>query len=193
MKDKNIYLMSAILQILGVLLLVSQLNMTLSIGLLAIGFIMQFSIILLGKMDNLVATYSLLLSILSISLISINLIYGQIQDAQYYAASLLIFAAILSPVIEKPKKYRKKTNTQNIIQPYEGSIQREQKLAENIQINVNESNKNDNNFFATNEGATYHRRDCLSIAKTKRDDLIVFKSKKEATSQRYRPCKLCRP
>lgn len=199
MKDKSIYLMSIVMQLIGLLIFLSSSSKTVSFGLIGFGFLIQVIISIVGRLDGLVTMYAFISSIVA-GLLVISMHLGNSTDLYGYMAGLiLVMAALLSPVIQKPKiKRKKKMRTQELqtVQSHENAIQpvTQQKMADNIQINMNSSEREkDPKYFATQEGATYHRRDCLSIRKTHRDDLIIFEDKDEAQAQKYRPCKLCRP
>ncbi|MFT4261497.1 MAG: Ada metal-binding domain-containing protein [Candidatus Woesearchaeota archaeon] len=54
-------------------------------------------------------------------------------------------------------------------------------------------NEKEQMVIALKNGTIFHRLNCPLIQKSKKQNLIYFKSAKEAISKGYRPCKMCDP
>ena len=168
MKDKLFVFIGVVLTLLAFMMQIAGFSQAISFGSFVIGLILIVTISFVGRIDSLVSTFIIINTVIIAMVKIFEFITQDLIIQNLLLIALLTLNLILALISdEEKKKVRTKTK---IILP-----RKEEEL-----------------FFASKTGNSFHRRDCMTIRKVPREDLIVFRSRNEALEMGYKPCKVCR-
>ena len=166
MKDKLFVFIGVVLTLLAFMMQIAGFSQAISFGSFVIGLILIVTISFVGRIDSLVSTFIIINTVI-IALVKIFEFITQDLIIQNLLLIALLTLNLILALISDEEKNKVKTK---IILP-----RKEEEL-----------------FFASKTGNSFHRRDCMTIRKVPREDLIVFRSRNEALELGYKPCKVCR-
>ncbi len=173
MKDKNFVILGTILVILAYTLHLLNFNPLITTGSMLLGVSLILTIAMIGRIDKAIITLILLNTLTVATVKTYEYLMKTLIIETHLLTSLLALNIILAMVSGKPKRRKK----QILPQPAPKKTEPEKK---------------EEYFFSSPNGNSFHRRDCMTIRKIERENLIVLKSRSEALEKGYKPCRVCR-